>query len=112
MSHISLKRKGNTKVINNENELLVTLYHTDIVHATNELITLNTGGYETVTTKNRMNQAASEYGLGYYVYKARHQWYVNHKGNVIPFEGRQVVINRNGINEVKVVKAEGELNLV
>ena len=110
---ITLAHKDNTKVTAYShpypNELLVSLYSTDVVHATAELITLDTGGYFTNTTKARMNQAASEFNLGYYVYQAKGNWFISYKGNMIPFIGSRVTLNRNGI---KVVKAEGELSLV
>lgn len=39
-------------------------------------ILLDTGGYKTVTTKRRMNQAANEFGLPYHVFQQNHSWYL------------------------------------
>ena len=57
------------------------LYMLDIVDWDTGIITLNTGGWETSTTKLRMNQASSEWGLGYHVYQHKHDWFVTHDGN-------------------------------
>lgn len=39
-------------------------------------ITLRTGGWRTVTTKKRMNQALATWGSPYRVYQEDHEWYV------------------------------------
>jgi hypothetical protein len=44
------------------------------------IITLDTGGWRTPTTKLRMNQAARAWGLGYHVYQADGAWYVDIDG--------------------------------
>ena len=52
-------------------------YHsTDVVSFTNETITLRTGGWRTVTTKARMNQASNQFALGFSVYQSKGIWYV------------------------------------
>ena len=40
------------------------------------VVHLNTGGWKTSTTKTRMNQAANQYGLGFYVYQRDYNWFV------------------------------------
>ena len=70
---------------------LVTLHHTDIVKITDyqtsgEMhITLDTGGFNTVTTRRRMNEVSQAYGLGFRVYSKKHQLYVEHKGMIEAF---------------------------
>ena len=61
----------------------VRYHYTDVVKVDWDtgIITLNTGGWETSTTKLRMNQASSEWGLGYHVYQHKHDWFVTHYGN-------------------------------
>ncbi len=52
------------------NGVLVVRYHsTDIVTYDEKTtrVTLRTGGYDTVTTRRRMNQAAQQFGLGFQV---------------------------------------------
>jgi hypothetical protein len=55
------------------------VYHRDAV-------VLNSGGWRTVTTKSRMNQASNQYDLGYQVYQHNFQWFVRtrHDG-ILPF---------------------------
>jgi len=49
--------------------LRVTYHSTDIVTASADLITLRTGGWDSVTTRRKMNQAARQFDLGYGVYR-------------------------------------------
>lgn len=72
-------------------------YHaTDVVSVGPNDIELNTGGWQTNTTKTRMNQAAHEMGLGYGVYQRDHRWYVQDDRNkqTIPFTGDRVRLRR------------------
>lgn len=39
-------------------------------------IILRSGGWMTATTKLRMNQAANQFGLRFYVYQKDYEWYV------------------------------------
>lgn len=72
------------------------IYHkTAIVSWMDNKITLRSGGWETVTTKRKMNQASHQFGLGYSVYQRDHVWYVDlPDGNTVlftdgmTFEGR------------------------
>ena len=52
----------------------ITLHDTVIVRVFEDRIEYNTGGYNTVTTKERMNQFALD---GQRVYQKDFQWYVN-----------------------------------
>lgn len=52
-------------------------YHkTDVVSFTADTVTLRSGGWETVTTKRRMNQAATQFGLGFRVIQRNGAWLV------------------------------------
>jgi hypothetical protein len=76
----SVRREGSDTVIR---------YHeTDVVCFSVDCIVLDTGGWQTVTTKARMNQAAHQYGLGYSVYQKDFRWYVEYQGKTLPFERR------------------------
>lgn len=57
--------------------LHVEYVRTRIVHAGPAGITLNSGGYRTVTTKRKMCQAANEFGLDYSVFQKNHEWFVH-----------------------------------
>lgn len=64
----------------------VTYVRTQIVSWTHDTVTLNSGGYETVTTKRKMNQAANQFALGFGVYQRKGKWYVDDaQGNVHEF---------------------------
>ena len=56
--------------------LVVTYVRTPIVRADRETVTLRNGGYMTVTTKRKMNQAARQFGLGFSVYQKAFGWFV------------------------------------
>ena len=87
--------KGNTNVYNDlPNSLRVTLYNTDIVSVYKHEIVLYTGGYFTSTTKNRMNQTSNQFNLGFKVYQKDLAWYVDYKGETIPFKNRTAVLIR------------------
>ena len=51
--------------------------NTIIVSWDNDTITLRSGGWETVTTKRKMNQASHQFGLGFGVYQRDHVWLVD-----------------------------------
>ena len=93
--------RNNTTVIESEDQagqhhVTVTLHQTAIVRLTWSVrampygaripstggpvgdvwVTLNSGGYRTATTKRRINQVATAYGLPFRVYQDRGRWYV------------------------------------
>lgn len=53
---------------------------TEVVKVKENLITLNSGGWYTATTKLRMNQASNEFNLHYKVYAKRGRWFVDYLG--------------------------------
>ncbi len=57
-------------------ETVVTYHNTVVVSFDRETVTLDSGGYRTATTKTRMNQAASQFGLGFLVFQKGGDWYV------------------------------------
>ena len=63
----------------------VTYHWTDVVCWDNKKIILSSGGYRTVTTKRRMNQASEQFGLGYRVFQKDYEWYVEYKGKVYDY---------------------------
>lgn len=54
----------------------VTYAHTEIVRWEGSQVTLRSGGWETPTTKRKMNQAARQFGLRYSVYQHKGDWFV------------------------------------
>lgn len=68
------------------------IYHsTVIVKWDNDAIILNSGGWETVTTKRKMNQTAIQFKLGFQVYQEDYTWYVTYKNKTVPFQDRMIL---------------------
>lgn len=75
-----------------EQNLVVHYHNTDVVtvRPSGEII-LNTGGWRTVTTKRRMNQASAALGLGFTVYQEAGEWFVKIAPNeTLRFEGQTI----------------------
>jgi len=67
-----------TTVITEDGITTVTFHSTPVVTwvRDKDLVILDTGGWKTVTTKARMNQAANEFGLPYHVGQKDGAWFV------------------------------------
>jgi len=64
----------------------VVYVHTPIVSWDNESITLRSDGWETVTTKKKMNQSANQFGLNFTVFQENNEWFVcTPKGETVDF---------------------------
>lgn len=74
-----------TTVATEDHVTRVTYHHTVVVEFTDKYIVLRTGGWKTVTTKARMNQASNQFDLGYQVSQSNFIWYVSFKGKSIEF---------------------------
>ena len=84
--------RGVETTILTENDTTKVIYRgTVVVEFSPDQIKLNSGGWRTVTTKTRMNQAANQFVLGYEVYQRDFAWYVGWKGKPIPFEDRMTL---------------------
>ena len=83
-----------TSVFNDNGVMKCVYHHTIVVEWDNKHITLDTGGWQTLTTKTRMNQVSNQYGLGYQVYQEDFNWYVMYKGEVIPFNDNSLKLVR------------------
>ena len=74
-----------TTITHNASDTIVTYHSTQVVRFNKKRIILNTGNWFTATTKNRMNQTASQFCLPYVVFQRKGQWFVEWQGNRIPF---------------------------
>ena len=74
-----------TNIVTLEGLTSVVYHSTAVVQFNRDKIILNSDGWETATTKTRMNQASRQYSLGFDVYQVDFSWYVNYKGETIPF---------------------------
>ena len=79
----------NTEVRFHDGRIIVRLHSTDIVDVDtkNNSITLRTGGWETVTTKERMNAVLRAFKSPYHVYQHKYEWYVASYAQEFPFNG-------------------------
>jgi len=67
----------NTQVINIEGVSFVYLYNNLIAMVGDTWLELFDGGYQTNTTKSRLNAILSEHGTGERVYQKNFQWFVS-----------------------------------
>lgn len=72
----------------------VTFWNTNIIKFDSKIITLNSGGYRTATTKTRMNQASNQFNLGYTVAQENYKWYVYFQDRKFIFNDG-MILNRN-----------------
>ncbi len=89
------KRNANRRKVGNntyaeilyDGSVAITLHSTDVVKIhPNGLYTLNSGGWQTVTTKDRINQYSPKR-----VYQRDFQWYISMNGKEYPFMDGMVV---------------------
>ncbi len=85
---------GNTTIVTSGGKTRITYYSTEVVIFNAKTIWLDNGGQKTTTTKIRMNQASNQFGLGYQVYQKKQEWFVEFKGETIPFNGDSVKLLR------------------
>ena len=90
----TLGKVATTVAANDSGETVVTYHKTQVVKFSGEKIVLNTGGWKTVTTKARMNQAANQFALGYTVFQKNHAWFVSFGGDDLPFDGESITLYR------------------
>lgn len=67
---------NNTTVDVQGDTIAVTLHRTTILRVEGGIVTLNSGGWQTVTTKRRLNEAAKAFGLGFAVWQKDFEWFV------------------------------------
>ena len=80
-----------TNIVTLEGLTSVIYHNTAVVQFNRDKIILNSDGWETATTKTRMNQASYQYSLGFDVYQVDFSWYVNYKGETIPFKDGMIL---------------------
>jgi len=87
--------KGNTTVAATNGVTLVTFHQTVVVSFDQKIITLNSGGWLTATTKTRINQTANQFDLGFNVYQDKGKWFVKFNNETIPFADNMTFERRN-----------------
>lgn len=75
-----------TTIANDKTHTVVTYQTTRIVRFNGREIILDSGGWESVTTKRKMNQASNQFDLGYGVMQKNGVWTVRlPNGKTVPF---------------------------
>lgn len=78
--------------IGNDNGSIVVTYHsTQVVSFNDKHINLRSGGWQSVTTKRRMNEVSSTFGLGYRVYQVNFDWFVMYGGKEYAYHDRMTL---------------------
>lgn len=83
-----------TFVFTHENTTFVKYHWTNVVSFNEDTITLNTGGFETNTTKTRMNQTSNQFDLGFRVYQKNFDWFVEYDGKTFEFLSNELTLER------------------
>jgi len=96
MTQLKQVSKHNTTVFNDGIHTVIKFHYTDVVKFNHREIILNSNGYETYTTKTRMNQASNQYGLGFKVYQEDFIWYVKYQDFTLKFEDG-IKLDRTGL---------------
>lgn len=88
-----LERVGRhaTTVSTDDNYTRIVYHGTTVVKFNASKIILDSGGWTTQTTKTRMNQASSQYNLGFHVYQKDYEWFVEYKGQTLDFTDGMVL---------------------
>ena len=79
----SKKLLNNTYLVRSGKKIAVRLHNTDVVTFTPKTITLNSGGWLTVTTKDRMNKYLPS---NVKVFANKGEWFVSQNDKIIPFK--------------------------
>lgn len=80
-----------TTITQDNGSTVVTYHRTQVLSFNDKFINLRSGGYQTVTTKRRMNEVSATFGLGLQVYQANFDWFVKYGGKVYPFSDRMTL---------------------
>ena len=74
-----------TAIYENNGYIVVRYHATQVVKFNDHEIVLNSDGWQTHTTKNRMNQASNQFNLGFIVRQKDYNWHVYWDGQWRPF---------------------------
>lgn len=80
MTNTFIIGKHKTKVYDEGGWTCVKYWDTIVVKFNEDQIILNSGGWETLTTKKRINQASNSYNLDFHLWQEKSQWFITLKG--------------------------------
>ena len=81
-----------TAIYNSDGYTCIRYHSTEVVRFNTDEIVLDSGGWHTVTTKLRMNQASNMFHLGFRVSQRQHEWFVDYYA-----QGRLTFTFRDGM---------------
>ena len=84
--------------VSTEHGISSVQYHHTVVFEYNRndhSLTLRSGGWETVTTKTRINQACNVFGLDVQVYQEDYEWFVQCGDKTYSFQNGMVLEVKN-----------------
>ena len=81
-----------TAIYQSDGYTCIRYHSTEVVRFNDNEIILNSGGWQTVTTKLRMNQASNMFHLGFRVSQRQHEWFVDYYA-----QGRLTFTFRDGM---------------
>jgi len=83
---------GNTKVLSGPNVSFVFLHDNKIAQIGDTFIELFDAGWQTVTTKSRLNAILQVHGCdGDRVFQKNHQWFVSTSDGIVEFEDGMIL---------------------
>ena len=80
-----------THIYTSDGYTCIRYHSTEVVKFNDDEIILNSGGWQTVTTKLRMNQASNQFRLGFYVHQRQHEWFVTNSGRTYSFNDGMIL---------------------
>lgn len=83
-----------TNIFQGDGYTCVKYHNTNVVKFNDNKIVLNSGGWWTPTTKNRMNQTSNQFGLGFRVFQKDFVWFVDYQGATIKFGKYNMILSR------------------
>lgn len=86
--------RTSTSIVRDGDDTEIAYHGTKVVIFNEASIKLDNGGYDTVTTKRRMNEAAQLFNLGYQVNQVKGLWVVRFKGKDYPYRGDRLSLDR------------------
>ena len=79
-------------------DTVVQYPNTQVVRFNADEIVLDSGGWQTVTTKLRMNQASNQFRLGFYVHQRQHDWFVTNSNRTYDFNDGMILERYKEVN--------------
>ena len=100
MSQLQTIGSHKTTVAHSDGFVRVVYHTTTVVKFNDYEVILNSNGWETATTKARMNQTSNQYELGFKVYQKNYEWFVDLYGKTYDFfDGMRIDRRKNTVTK-------------